>query len=116
MRWRAASHKTQWCQIGAKKLECESDAEHLDRIEREFGIEAAFDVGSLPETVLLADEQEIPDRVSVASQCLDHDECVMSATTSRPSCHTKECFDWYSAASHDWLMLQFNLVLVNPVP
>jgi hypothetical protein len=31
-------------------------AEHLDRIEHEFGIEAAFDVGGLPETVLLARE------------------------------------------------------------
>jgi hypothetical protein len=30
--------------------------EHLDRIEHEFGIEAAFDVGGLPETVLLAPE------------------------------------------------------------
>jgi len=47
------------CQIGAKQLERETDTEHLDRIERKFGIEAAFDVGSLPETVLLAFEQEI---------------------------------------------------------
>jgi len=37
-------------------LERQSNAEHFDRVEREFGIEAAFDVGGLPETVLLARE------------------------------------------------------------
>ena len=35
------------------ELECQSDAEDLDCIETEFGIEAAFDVGGLPEAVLL---------------------------------------------------------------
>jgi hypothetical protein len=33
-------------------LERQSDAEHLDCIKREFRIEAAFDIGLLPEAVL----------------------------------------------------------------
>jgi hypothetical protein len=39
---------------GDRLSERQSDAERFDRIEREFGIEAALDVGGLPETVLLA--------------------------------------------------------------
>jgi hypothetical protein len=35
------------------ELKRQSDAEYLDCIETEFGIEAAFDIGGLPEAVLL---------------------------------------------------------------
>jgi len=42
-------------------LKPQPDLEHLDRIERELGIEAALDGVGLAEAVLLAGEQEIAD-------------------------------------------------------
>jgi hypothetical protein len=36
------------------RLERQADLEHLDRIEGEFGIEAALDIGGFPKSVLLA--------------------------------------------------------------
>jgi hypothetical protein len=46
--------------------EREPGPEDFDRIEGEFGLEAALKVGGLPEAVLLAREQEIADRIALA--------------------------------------------------
>jgi hypothetical protein len=59
-----------FCAPGLPISKRQTAAEHLDRIERESGIEAAFDIGGLPETVLLSREPEIADGVSVAPQRL----------------------------------------------
>src|SRR6266516_5167084 len=52
--------------------EREPGPEDFDRIEGEFRVEAALNVAGLPEAMLLAREQEIADRISLAPQCLDH--------------------------------------------
>jgi hypothetical protein len=53
------------------KLISEENREAGDRVNREFGVEAAFDVGGLPETVLLARQQQIADGISIGPQRLD---------------------------------------------
>src|SRR6266516_4020632 len=57
--------------------EREPGPEDFDRIEGEFRIEAALNVGGLPEAVLLAREQEIADRIALAPQRLDHSSCLV---------------------------------------
>src|SRR4051794_8874114 len=54
------------------RLEREPSAEHLDRIERKLGLEAALNICGLEKSVLLAREQEIADRVTLAPQRIDH--------------------------------------------
>src|SRR5207253_7251789 len=46
--------------------------QHLERIEVEFRIERALDIGGLAKPVLLAREQKVTDRNAVAAQRLDH--------------------------------------------
>src|SRR5215475_8536709 len=53
-------------------LERQPDPEHLHRIKRQLRIKTALDVVGLTKTVLLAREQEIADRISVAPQRLNH--------------------------------------------
>src|SRR6266511_3402932 len=63
--------------MGARASEREPGPEDFDRIEGEFGIEAALNIGGLPEAVLLAREQEIADRVALAPQRFDHGFCLV---------------------------------------
>src|SRR5258707_4958864 len=61
----------------AGPLEREPRAEDFDRIEGEFRIEAALNVASLAEAMLLAREQEIADRIAFAPQCLNYTFCLI---------------------------------------
>jgi hypothetical protein len=54
-------------------LESQSGVEYLDRIECEFGVQAAFYVRGPPEAMLLARKKEVADSIAVAPQRLDHD-------------------------------------------
>src|SRR5215472_18849764 len=58
-------------------LEREPSPEDFDRIEGEFGIEAALNVAGLAEAMLLAREQEIADRIAFAPQRLNHTFCLV---------------------------------------
>ena len=57
--------------------EREPGPEDVDRIKGEFRIEAALNVAGLPEAMLLARDQEIADRIALASQCLNHAFCLV---------------------------------------
>src|SRR5262249_12577911 len=53
--------------------ERQPDPEHLYRVERQFPVQAAFDVVGLAKAMLLAGEQEVAHRVPLAPQRVDHD-------------------------------------------
>src|SRR5258706_6801749 len=57
--------------------EREPGPEDFDRIKGEFRIEAALNVASLPEAMLLAREKEIADRIALAPQRLNHALCLV---------------------------------------
>jgi hypothetical protein len=58
-------------------LKGQIDAEDIDSIEVELGVETALNVASLPEAMLLAREEEIANRIAFAPQRLNHSFCLI---------------------------------------
>src|SRR5262245_43227817 len=56
----------------ARRSKRQTDLEDVDGVEGKLGFEAALDVRSFAETMLLARKQEITDRIAFAPQHLDH--------------------------------------------
>src|SRR6266446_8381185 len=72
-RWQAPAGPGGSMRATRLSSECQPDPEHFHGIEGKFRIKAALDVVGLTEAMLLAREQEVADRISIAPQRLDHD-------------------------------------------